>query len=94
MKLKDIFRKVEAYNEIAEMMRTTKARIFFGDIIFARCIGGAHFSSYKELSQFVRREFYPAVAKMVLEFDGWEIDEEHTFEFENRQLTFTVELTA
>lgn len=93
MKIRDMFRKVEAYNEIAELMGTTKARIYFADMIGV-CSIGEHFSSYSELSKYVRHEFYPAVARMVLEFDGWEMDKEHEFEFDGRTLTFAVQLTA
>lgn len=78
MTLKKLFEKVEAYNEIAEMMNSRKAKISLYDY---GCYNGTSFSSYDELRKHVRREYIKEVANGILKSDAWEIDGEITVEW-------------
>ena len=91
MTLKDLFKKVETYNEIAEMMRTYKAKIYFCDSFFS----GEHFDTFEALRKYARKEYIKDLADRVLKFDGWEFDKGITFEWtDSFGDTMTVTLTA
>ena len=96
MTLKEIFKKVETYNEIAELMLSQKARVHYYD---CSCFSGEHFTDYKSLAKYIKREYFKDCADMILKADDYEIDgrkeinwidyfgDEHKFEI-------VVELTA
>lgn len=71
MKMKEMFKKVETYNEIAEMMMTHKAKIQFGEWLHTE-----RFEKYSDFSKWIRREYINEVADMILTSDEWEIDGE------------------
>jgi len=71
MKMKDMFKKIETYNEIAEIMLTQKAKIMFGE---KWCY--ETFNSYNEFKKYVRNEYIKEVADMILNSEDWEIDDE------------------
>lgn len=96
MTLKEMFKKVEAYNEIAELMRTDKAVIY---LYSKDCHTGKEFSKYEDLRKWVRKEFIKGTADRVLNHDGWEFDKEYTFNWIDNfgwefNSTFTAELIA
>ena len=74
MTLKKLFEKVEAYNEVAEMMRTRKAEIHFylRDVI---CFGD-HFDSFESLRKYIHKEYTKELADAVLKCSDWELDKE------------------
>ena len=69
MTLREMFKKVETYNEIASLMHTTKAVIEFSEGIVTH----EKFDSYKEMSKFIKREYFKEVAEKILKAD-WELD--------------------
>ena len=71
MKMKEMFKKVETYNEIAEMMMTHKAKIQFCEWLYTE-----RFEKYSDFSKWIRREYIKEVADQILNSDAWEIDEE------------------
>ena len=84
----ELFKKVEAYNEIAELMMTQKARIYFADTTYVCCFG-EHFTSYSEFRKYIRREYIKEVADQILSGD-WEFDKEVTI----GRSKFEIELVA
>lgn len=93
MTLKDMFKKVEIYNEMAELMQTQKARIYFADLHGSYSYG-EHFNDYAGLRKYVRHEYINAIADKVLKSDGFEFDQEYEIENDGRRLTFLVNLVA
>ena len=77
MKMKDMFKKVEAYNEIAELMHTSKAKIQFGEGLFS----SERFENYSDFKKYVRHEYIKEVAEEILNAEEWEIDGELEIKF-------------
>ena len=76
MKIRDIFKKVETYNEVAEIMQTTKAEVSFGEFYHSE-----RFDNYEDFRKYVRREYITEFADKVLKFEEWEIDSEKEIEW-------------
>ena len=94
MTLKEMFKKVETYNEMADLMRTEKARIYFADVTHI-CSFGDHFTGYAEIRKYIRHEYVSEVADKLLKEDGFEFDEYVTIECEDgHRIVFTAELVA
>lgn len=68
MTAKELFKKVETYNEVAEIMQVQKARIYF---TYGFC-SGEHFRTFADFRKYVRAEFFKDVADMILKCDEWE----------------------
>ena len=94
MTMKEMFKKVEGYNEIAEIMKTNKASIYFADISGA-CTYGEHFTSYSDFSKYVRHEYLKSLADKILKSDAWEIDGEIEIATDyGKTICFSAELSA
>lgn len=77
MTMKEMFKKVETYNEIADMMCSRKANICFSDNTFtAEC-----FEDYNSFRKFIKREYTAEVADKILKANSWEIDGKMTIEW-------------
>lgn len=89
MKIREMFKKVEAYNELAEIMNGEKAHVWFAEKSVIT-IGDA-FKDYNEFRKYIRREYFKDVEDFVLNSDEWEINSEKTFtnNFGN-EMTFEV----
>ncbi len=83
MTLKKLFEKVNNYNEVAEMMNTRKAQIYFYscESEFKNFCFGEHFKTYEDLRKWVRKEYIKEVADFILKSDDWELDKEIPFEY-------------
>lgn len=99
MTLKELFKKVEAYNEIAEMMHSRKAKIHF----YMRASGcnicfGESFESFESLRKYIRNEYLKEMADAVLKCSDWELDQEmeitYTDHFGSHVETFGADLVA
>ena len=94
MTMKEMFKKVEGYNEIAELMRTDKASIYFAETAGA-WTNGEHFKRYEDFRKYVRREYIKELADKVLKSDAWEIDGNTDIQMGyGKTYTFTSELSA
>ena len=71
MTMKDIFKKIEVYNEVAELMNTQKAKIAFGEKF-----SSDRFENYSEFRKFIRKEYIDEVADKILKSEDWKIDGE------------------
>lgn len=96
MTMKELFKKVDTYNEIAEMMGTDKAKLVLTDIdIITKCEGS--FKTYKEFTKFVKSEYQKEVAENLIKSKDWELDGEITFQWGwNKEYTakYGIELAA
>ena len=96
MTMKELFKKVDTYNEIAEMMGTDKAKLVLTDIdIITKCEGS--FKTYKEFTKFVKSEYQKEVAENLIKSKDWELDGEITFQWGwNKEHTakYGIELAA
>lgn len=75
MTLKELFKKVEAYNEIADLMNSRKAKINFYVREQGICFGEV-FDSYESLRRHVRKEYIKELADVVLKSSEYEMDKE------------------
>ena len=71
MKMKEMFKKVETYNEIAELMNTHKAKIQFGEKFHSE-----RFVNFSEFKKYIHSEYIDEVAEKILKSEEWEIDGE------------------
>lgn len=76
MKIKELFKKVEAYNEVAELMHTNKAKIQFGEVFYSE-----RFEHYSDFCKYVKREYIKEVAEKILNADNVEFDSEIVIEY-------------
>jgi len=76
MKMRDMFKKIDAYNEIAELMHTPKAKIAFGEKFHSE-----RFGNFSEFKKYVCNEYIDEVAEKILKSEDWEIDGELKIQF-------------
>jgi hypothetical protein len=75
MKIKEAFKKVEVYNEIADLENEKRKVIWFADVI-AECIrDGTTFTSFDSFRKYVRKNYIKDVADQILNED-WELNSE------------------
>ena len=79
MTMKEMFKKVEGYNEIAELMKTDKVQLVLTSIDNGFVAVQGHFKSYKEFTGFVKEEYFSDVAENLIKSKDWEIDGTITF---------------
>lgn len=78
MTMKELFKKVETYNEVADLMNTRKAKIKFYDYDIH---SGESFETYDEFRSWVREQFIKEEAEVILKSNSWQFDEELTIEY-------------
>lgn len=80
MTIKEMFKKVEAYNEVAEIMGHSVAKIYFEyDIHW-----GEKLDNYSNFSKYIRREFIKELGDVILRADDFEMDKEITKTYTDR----------
>lgn len=94
MKIKDAFKKLENYNELADLMRMDKMKIWFADVSICVSIGD-HFASYDEFRKYIRHEYVKNVADQILNSDGWDLNEEkEIISASGNEMTFELSLSV
>ena len=95
MTIKDIFKKVENHNEVAEALKERTAKVYFGDVLVDGILtNGETFSAFAELRKHIRKEYFKDVADKLLNADDWTMDCKKTIETASgRELTFVLSLT-
>lgn len=80
MTLKEMFKKVATYNEVAEVMGNSKVAIELSDRPYnCSCrLFSAKTTSYKELAQAIRKEYIKTYADKMLRCDFYEMDRDVT----------------
>ena len=79
MTIKEMLKKVEAYNEVAEMLGTEKAvlRVIFDGFGLSEEVKDA-----KSFKSFVKETYIPEIASVVLKCEDYEFHKNHVFEVE------------
>ena len=75
MTIKELFKKVETYNEIAELMNTRKASISFYDY---GVFHGESFETFNEFRKWLRGTYIKEMADVILKLSDWEFDKKVT----------------
>lgn len=74
MKIKEAFKKICAYNEVAELIGEEPKGIWFACELCAGVHDGATFKTYESFRKYVRKEYFADMAKEILESDGWTLN--------------------
>ena len=78
MTIKELFAKVNAYNELAELMHVSKAKVSFYDYgIFH----GETFDSFKDFRKWLKKNYIDEVAEPILKLTNVEFDKEFTVDY-------------
>ena len=83
MTLKELFKKVETYNEVAELMSERKAAIHF-TTCDPKCTlvrFGDTFKGFADLRKYVRENYTKEFADMILKSTDFEFDADIKFEW-------------
>ena len=93
MKIKEAFKKLEIYNELAQAAEEGKKAIYFSETL-ADCIwDGESFTDFSTFRKHVRKEYLKAVGDQILDSDAWEFNREITVDsVTGRQLRFGISL--
>lgn len=76
MTIKEMFKKVDGYNEVAEMLGTEKAELRFK--LDHWCLSEAA-ENYKSFAKYVRETYIKEIADAVLKCDKYELNKEMQF---------------
>ena len=90
MKIREIFNKIENYNEIANYISysSDKVAIEFSDGRYS----SSQFSNFKEFRKFVKDEYINEVANFILNYDGWEVGQTEPYNLGGNIMDFEVNL--
>ena len=94
MTMKELFKKVEGYNEIAQIIGTYKAEIELFEKDNGITLGHEHFDSYEMFRKYIKAEYVKEVADKLIKADCWMFDEEITFDWAGGTANFIVELVT
>lgn len=76
MKIKEAFKKLDTYNELAELMNGDKMHVYFAEVTSG--IGfGESFKSFADFRKYIRNEYFKEIADRILDDDGWELNGEN-----------------
>ena len=90
MKLKEIFAKVETFNEVAGMVNTNKAHVWFAEILCPGCVAGKKFASFADFRKYIRHEYIKEAADLILNTSDWALNSQRSFELFDRESVFEV----
>lgn len=71
MTTREIFKKVQTYNELSELIGRDTVKIHLSDWYW-----GKDFTSYQEFRKHISREYVEELAENILKGDGWKINED------------------
>ena len=97
MKIKEAFKKLDTYNELAEMMNGDKMHVYFAETTSG--IGfGESFNSFADFRKYIRNEYCKEIADRILNDEGWELNEENELSgfagrFSDKALRFELDLS-
>ena len=66
MKIKEAFKKLDTYNELAELMNGDKMHVYFAEVTSG--IGfGESFKSFADFRKYIRNEYFKEIADRILD---------------------------
>lgn len=74
MKIAEMIKKIDTYNEIAEMIHQPKMQLRF----YVRFGLSVEVGSMKDFRKYIRNEYIPEMADAILAYDGYNFDEDAT----------------
>ena len=74
MKIADMIKKIDTYNEISEMIRRPKVELRFS----ARFGQSVTVTDMKSFRKYIRSEYIDCVANAILNYDGYNLYEDAT----------------
>lgn len=90
MKITDLFKKVEAFNEIANYAYVEKVCVRLLDhanSAVERCY------NVKQFRRYIKKHHDKEVSKQVMQFDGWELNTPIAFAFaESESFTYSIRI--
>lgn len=92
MTMRELFKKVEAYNEMAVLMNADKAAINFASIDNGICLGGDTYNNFADFRKWVKRDYLPEVAQKILTAKDCAFDSEFEFDWRGGVAKFSVVL--
>ena len=75
MTVKEMFKKIENYNEVADLMRTNKEKI---ELSYEKYFAES-FTNYQEFRKYVKREFINPIPEKILNDTDFNFDETRHF---------------
>ena len=69
MKIKEMLKKVETYNEVAEVLGNRKAVLNFVDSVGDSILVSTEVTDYKEFAKYIRDTYITDVAKSILNLE-------------------------
>jgi hypothetical protein len=93
MKIKEAFKKLDTYNELAELMNGDKMHIYFADILTPGVSYGEKFNTYEDFRKYIRHEYFKEIADEILNSDDWDLNGRKKFYGRGRMMTFELSLS-
>lgn len=93
MTVKELFKKMDIYNECAELMRTEKAQIYFEDTTIGLTFGDS-FKTYEEFRKHIRKEYFKNVADQILSGKDWDFEKKISVAWMGHDYTFQIFLVG
>lgn len=93
MTVKELFKKMDVYNECAELMLTEKAQIYFEDTTIGLAFGES-FKTYEAFRKYIRKEYFKNVADQILSGKDWDFEKKIVVEGSHGSLNFEIFLVG
>ena len=74
MTIKEVFKMVDSYNTVSEMMGTNKIRVCWVSVDNGISFVEGKFSNYKDFNWFVRRNYFPTLIESITKFKDWDFN--------------------
>lgn len=94
MTMRELFKKVEAYNEMAVLMNADKAAISFAQIDNGISFGSERYNNFADFRKLVKRDYMPEVAQKILTAKDCAFDSEFKFDWRGGVAKFAVALVS
>lgn len=76
MKIAEMIKKIDSYNEVAELIRQPKMTLKFS-VRYALTV---EITNLKDFRKYIRNEYIPEMADAILSYDGYSFYEEATIQ--------------
>lgn len=92
MTMRELFKKVEAYNDITVLMNADKAAISFAQIDNGISLGSDRYNNFADFRKWVKWYYLPEVAQKILTAKDCAFDSEFEFDWRGGVAKFSVAL--
>lgn len=74
MTIKEVFKMVESYNTVSEMMGTRKIKAILVFVDNDMAFTEGYFTDYKSFRGFVRKNYFPNLVTAILNCENWDFN--------------------